>query len=154
NLANRHIGPQFLVLLLTILRCLDIAAPRRDARDLANRRCGQQDGKGENIERHHVCFRRSSSLMIPRRRTPLLSQFWLPLRLAHPRCYSSSCFIGRGLSRRDSNCSVFVARGIDGPDQIEYARTRSWRRGRESNSRIKVLQTSPLPLGYRARGTS
>src|SRR5579871_3666437 len=25
-----------------------------------------------------------------------------------------------------------------------------WRRGRESNSRIKVLQTSALPLGYRA----
>ncbi len=25
-----------------------------------------------------------------------------------------------------------------------------WRRGGESNSRIKVLQTSPLPLGYRA----
>ncbi len=27
---------------------------------------------------------------------------------------------------------------------------RSWRRGSESNRRIKVLQTSPLPLGYRA----
>src|SRR5882762_5279462 len=26
----------------------------------------------------------------------------------------------------------------------------SWRRGSESNRRIKVLQTSPLPLGYRA----
>ncbi len=26
-----------------------------------------------------------------------------------------------------------------------------WRRGGESNSRIKVLQTSPLPLGYRAK---
>jgi hypothetical protein len=26
-----------------------------------------------------------------------------------------------------------------------------WRRGSESNRRIKVLQTSPLPLGYRAR---
>lgn len=26
----------------------------------------------------------------------------------------------------------------------------SWRRGRESNSRIKVLQTSALPLGYHA----
>src|ERR1700737_1811680 len=25
-----------------------------------------------------------------------------------------------------------------------------WRRGSESNRRIKVLQTSPLPLGYRA----
>jgi hypothetical protein len=25
-----------------------------------------------------------------------------------------------------------------------------WRRGWESNPRIKVLQTSPLPLGYRA----
>ena len=27
---------------------------------------------------------------------------------------------------------------------------RSWRRGPGSNRRIKVLQTSPLPLGYRA----
>jgi hypothetical protein len=26
----------------------------------------------------------------------------------------------------------------------------TWRRGSESNRRIKVLQTSPLPLGYRA----
>src|SRR5450432_2934898 len=29
-------------------------------------------------------------------------------------------------------------------------RTKKWRRGSESNRRIKVLQTSPLPLGYRA----
>jgi hypothetical protein len=29
-------------------------------------------------------------------------------------------------------------------------RGESWRRGSESNRRIKVLQTSPLPLGYRA----
>ena len=28
---------------------------------------------------------------------------------------------------------------------------KDWRRGSESNRRIKVLQTSPLPLGYRAR---
>ena len=27
---------------------------------------------------------------------------------------------------------------------------KNWRRGSESNRRIKVLQTSPLPLGYRA----
>jgi hypothetical protein len=27
-----------------------------------------------------------------------------------------------------------------------------WRRGSGSNRRIKVLQTSPLPLGYRASG--
>jgi hypothetical protein len=27
---------------------------------------------------------------------------------------------------------------------------RVWRRGSESNRRVKVLQTSPLPLGYRA----
>src|SRR5258705_13342714 len=30
---------------------------------------------------------------------------------------------------------------------------KSWRRGSESNRRIKVLQTSPLPLGYRALKT-
>src|SRR6185437_5385181 len=29
-----------------------------------------------------------------------------------------------------------------------------WRRGWESNPRIKVLQTSPLPLGYRAVRTA
>src|ERR1700757_1545888 len=29
-------------------------------------------------------------------------------------------------------------------------REKGWRRGSESNRRIKVLQTSPLPLGYRA----
>ncbi len=31
-----------------------------------------------------------------------------------------------------------------------WRRGGSWRRGPESNRRIKVLQTSPLPLGYRA----
>jgi hypothetical protein len=31
-----------------------------------------------------------------------------------------------------------------------YMQGSTWRRGGESNSRIKVLQTSPLPLGYRA----
>jgi hypothetical protein len=34
----------------------------------------------------------------------------------------------------------------------EIDRKRFWRRGSESNRRIKVLQTSPLPLGYRASG--
>ena len=29
-----------------------------------------------------------------------------------------------------------------------------WRRGWESNPRMKVLQTSPLPLGYRASENS
>ena len=32
---------------------------------------------------------------------------------------------------------------------IEY-KEEDWRRGAESNRRIKVLQTSALPLGYRA----
>jgi hypothetical protein len=38
------------------------------------------------------------------------------------------------------------------PDLLMYLteRERSWRRGPGSNRRIKVLQTSPLPLGYRA----
>src|SRR6267142_2449130 len=31
-----------------------------------------------------------------------------------------------------------------------YLGCKFWRRGSESNRRIKVLQTSPLPLGYRA----
>ena len=33
---------------------------------------------------------------------------------------------------------------------IDFAGAKRWRRGSESNRRIKVLQTSPLPLGYRA----
>ena len=33
---------------------------------------------------------------------------------------------------------------------IQSAIEKYWRRGWESNPRIKVLQTSPLPLGYRA----
>ena len=38
--------------------------------------------------------------------------------------------------------------------QVNYLCTKKeeWRRGSESNRRIKVLQTSPLPLGYRALG--
>src|ERR1700691_1472079 len=41
------------------------------------------------------------------------------------------------------------------PNSVELKRVESdtrkgWRRGPESNRRIKVLQTSPLPLGYRA----
>jgi hypothetical protein len=40
---------------------------------------------------------------------------------------------------------------ISGPKRrLEGIQTRGWRRGSESNRRIKVLQTSPLPLGYRA----
>ena len=35
---------------------------------------------------------------------------------------------------------------------MEQRRFRDWRRGPGSNRRIKVLQTSPLPLGYRASG--
>ncbi len=41
----------------------------------------------------------------------------------------------------------------DGGEIIAYRRKvveSEWRRGSESNRRIKVLQTSPLPLGYRA----
>jgi hypothetical protein len=33
---------------------------------------------------------------------------------------------------------------------LERWRKEGWRRGGESNPRIKVLQTSALPLGYRA----
>jgi hypothetical protein len=33
---------------------------------------------------------------------------------------------------------------------IELSVEKDWRRGSGSNRRIKVLQTSPLPLGYRA----
>src|SRR5579864_9218810 len=35
-----------------------------------------------------------------------------------------------------------------------HEREKIWRRGSESNRRIKVLQTSPLPLGYRASAQS
>ncbi len=34
--------------------------------------------------------------------------------------------------------------------EIKQLQEKTWRRGSESNRRIKVLQTSPLPLGYRA----
>ena len=36
--------------------------------------------------------------------------------------------------------------------QIKVSYSKNWRRGSGSNRRIKVLQTSPLPLGYRAPG--
>ncbi len=41
-----------------------------------------------------------------------------------------------------SSCCHFAGRG--------RIRRRGWRRGAESNRRIEVLQTSALPLGYRA----
>src|SRR6266850_7310523 len=34
--------------------------------------------------------------------------------------------------------------------RVVVSASKDWRRGSESNRRIKVLQTSPLPLGYRA----
>src|SRR5580693_1478889 len=34
--------------------------------------------------------------------------------------------------------------------KFKMSRKENWRRGPGSNRRIKVLQTSPLPLGYRA----
>ena len=40
-------------------------------------------------------------------------------------------------------------RKILGDEEICFME-REWRRGSGSNRRIKVLQTSPLPLGYRA----
>ena len=39
-------------------------------------------------------------------------------------------------------------------NESQAVRRKDWRRGSESNRRIKVLQTSPLPLGYRALGVS
>ena len=56
------------------------------------------------------------------------------------------------LQRRSSNlfCSdrwIEVKKGFDIPAHRLW---KTWRRGWESNPRIKVLQTSPLPLGYRA----
>jgi hypothetical protein len=39
--------------------------------------------------------------------------------------------------------------GLGGHSRLN-TRAKTWRRGSESNRRIKVLQTSPLPLGYRA----
>jgi hypothetical protein len=41
------------------------------------------------------------------------------------------------------------SRDSAGTDSLSFSNT-FWRRGWESNPRIKVLQTSPLPLGYRA----
>jgi hypothetical protein len=42
---------------------------------------------------------------------------------------------------------VKLAQTIEAAD---FTREEKWRRGAGSNRRIKVLQTSPLPLGYRA----
>src|SRR5277367_3020747 len=43
---------------------------------------------------------------------------------------------GNAVFQRHPRCSDVIEEG--------------WRRGSESNRRIKVLQTSPLPLGYRS----
>src|SRR5262249_54460478 len=42
-----------------------------------------------------------------------------------------------------------IPSAVEGP-QFQQVLWVNWRRGSESNRRIKVLQTSPLPLGYRA----
>src|SRR5438094_4277771 len=43
-----------------------------------------------------------------------------------------------------------VAQNWTGASGQELFQSEDWRRGWESNPRVKVLQTSPLPLGYRA----
>ena len=48
--------------------------------------------------------------------------------------------------RVPSNCKL---EGLQ-VDSTESIYGKVWRRGPGSNRRIKVLQTSPLPLGYRA----
>src|SRR3954471_9418252 len=40
--------------------------------------------------------------------------------------------------------------GRRGKNQMTEKKAKLWRRGGESNPRVKVLQTSALPLGYRA----
>ena len=45
-------------------------------------------------------------------------------------------------------------RGARGKVSARRCPAAGWRRGWESNPRIKVLQTSALPLGYRAAGTA
>ena len=46
---------------------------------------------------------------------------------------------------------VMIAEALGDDDACRRAANlKNWRRGWESNPRIKVLQTSPLPLGYRA----
>src|ERR1700678_2044690 len=55
--------------------------------------------------------------------------------------------------RRSAQDDVFAASWRrNKPAHPDYAIDlwKEWRRGSESNRRIKVLQTSPLPLGYRA----
>ena len=53
--------------------------------------------------------------------------------------------------RKLSVCSKQDWLSIASAGVIRRRRIRGiWRRGSESNRRIKVLQTSPLPLGYRA----
>ncbi len=52
-----------------------------------------------------------------------------------------------GSKRKSHQCQGPV--GVAMVKKSETER-KGWRRGWESNPRIKVLQTSPLPLGYRA----
>ena len=78
-----------------------------------------------------------------------------PLHLLHARCaaWSELRFPAPHLRVRASsieadperNCGIGVNSRMD--NQLQR---KDWRRGSESNRRIKVLQTSPLPLGYRA----
>ena len=61
-------------------------------------------------------------------------------------------------TRRPVFVSVLVCSSPPGSRVVRFGTARSglivlkgWRRGTESNRRIKVLQTFALPLGYRAR---
>ena len=46
--------------------------------------------------------------------------------------------------------TVFATLTLGSMGSVESKLLKGWRRGPGSNRRIKVLQTSPLPLGYRA----
>ncbi len=50
----------------------------------------------------------------------------------------------------DKDCDWRGAHSAELSGILSNIRIILWRRGSESNRRIKVLQTSPLPLGYRA----
>ncbi len=77
-------------------------------------------------------------------RLPLANRLWIHL-FCCSRDEPCTCINGRKMG----NCGT--AGQTDPKRQTSTAVF--WRRGPESNRRIKVLQTSPLPLGYRALGS-
>jgi hypothetical protein len=78
---------------------------------------------------------------------------YAPRRTPQPSPWTSWIFSSRVISWIMRSARVSGSRGVTQSLEVPIARLaleEVWRRGSGSNRRIKVLQTSPLPLGYRA----